>query len=70
MKEQIEQMIAELEKAINECKQRSSDAPLAFNKGVWYGASEAYQNVINSARREFKNLLQPAVSGRSEQLNF
>lgn len=68
MKEQIEQMIAELEKAIQECKRKSTEAPLAFNKGVWHGAAEAYQNVITTAKREFKNLLQPDVIGRSELL--
>ena len=61
MKEQIEQMLTELEKAVKECNERSAKATIDKDKYLYEGAEIAYTNVINSVRREFKNLLQPDV---------
>jgi len=63
MKEQIEQMLTELEKAVKECNERSTKAEANKDKWLYEGAEIAYTNVISSVRREFKNLLQPDVSG-------
>lgn len=55
MKEKIKNLIAELDKAVMDCKSRQG-YPLAsdYSKSYYKGAGTAYENVIISLKREFK----------------